>query len=101
MKLKNNSVQLLLGNRFNKQFLFYLSLMRDYYKYDGTLTSSQFSTVNLTGHSLNYGASLGIHLSGADKNSAFFKAEAGVVKGTLNNHSRTAGTAGGAVGWSW
>lgn len=103
IKLENNSVQLIVGNRLEENFLLYLTLVRDYYKYNGTLTSNQFSALNVSGHSTNYGSLLGFNLQSDDKkHPVYVKVEGGVMKGKLDkNNARTAGTIGGAVGWGW
>ncbi|MGZ3809267.1 MAG: hypothetical protein ACXVCE_14370, partial [Bacteriovorax sp.] len=102
VKVKNYDVNLIFGKRLTDTFLLYLSLMRDYYAYDGTLSSSQFSAVQVSGRSVNYGALLGGYLTEAHSNHpTFVKFEGGVVDGKLDNrNSRTAATFGGDVGWS-
>lgn len=103
IKVKNYDVSLIFGKRLTETFLLYLSLMRDYYNYSGSLTSTQFSNINVSGHSINQGAVLGAHLIESNsKRPFFFKLEGGVVDGQLDSrNSRTAATFGGDVGWSW
>lgn len=100
IKIKDYNTSLIIGKRVSEKFLIYLNLLRDYYNYQGTLTSNQFSPVNDSGHSVNLGALLGMHITGMQ--GIFIKAEAGVVSAKLNNRpARTAATGGGMLGWSW
>lgn len=103
IKVKNYDVSLIFGKRFTETFLLYLSLMRDYYNYKGALSSTEFPSLNTSGHSVNIAANIGGHLIEAQSNHPFFvKIEAGIVDGKLDQReSRTAGTFGGDVGWSW
>lgn len=102
MKVKSYELSLILGKRINESFLWYINFMRDYYNYKGALTSNQFSALNVSGHSTNMGANLGLHFLAAAKQPFTAKTEVGVVNGKLDNRdSRTAGTFGLDLGWSW
>jgi hypothetical protein len=103
IKIKSYELSLILGKRVSETLLWYVNFMRDYYNYKGALSSNQFSTVNVSGHSTNQGALLGLHYLESNSNHPLTaKVEAGVVDGKLDGrNSRTAGTYGFEAGWSW
>ena len=103
MKVNSTDVSLLLGYRFNDTRLIYLNIFRDNFNYNGSLTSNQFSSINLSGVSYNQGMILGASFNEKEvKHPVIARIELGVVNSKLDNrNSNTVGTSGADLGFSW
>lgn len=96
-------ISLIAGKRFNPSNLFYLNVFRDQYNYEGQLSSSQFSPINVKGKSSNTGLLAGYLVSNSSKETMLiWKLEGGVVRGKLQDYSdKTSGAYGTSISFGW
>ena len=104
MKVKSIETSLLFGKRIDEKNLFYFNIFHDRYTYDGSLSSSQFTTINAKGKSSNTALLIGYELSSdnKDKFGAKIKLEGGVAQGQLDQFDkRTSGVLGSVISMTW
>ncbi len=103
MEVTSYEMSLIFGKRFSENRLLYMNFFRDNYKYSGTLSSTQFATINATGKSYNQGVILGAeYIRKEGKHVYLGKLEIGVADAKVDNRkSLTVGTYGFDFGWGW